>query len=564
MGKASRRRRTPSTARTPSGDAVAAVAGPRQRAEDALRRLLRTNKPGRVSLAGAYAFGYAELGMAQQEGTAPDWYNDLDPLDTLVLGTVWPQRFPDGYDFGNARTAWLRVLRGTAHWSGIERFVHEVVAASEEHELGIDEGELMLLAMGRLEDAGLDQRRLPASLLPGAALAGSRVVVGPDPAFVLPEPLPDANSRIAAFWNSVDVALPHDGTPLDALRYGLHLFADLDLDVHADPGVLLAALYLALVAQDDEQLSDAGERAEAWAWGLAADSPLIPVIDTILTATRQELAVDTTLAHLMAVATINDQIPAADRQFPADPGTAFASLAFELGHRQVNTVDRKIVRMDAGSAELLDYQVRAFEEKFGRPPGPHDPIFFDPDADEPRPIQPVDLERGTTRMLEAAGIGPAWIYASQHTDGLLPRPDGGFNTDADRRDWNEAIDRYLRTHPDATVDHEAELGKLRTMLAISTVQMAAQDAAVGASLARRLDADELDTEADVVAEFLHWSSAVLIERLDDAAAVQAAAEVALAWSGADLAKRVRHADPEDLDLPVLLAVAVTAFATPRP
>jgi hypothetical protein len=563
MGKASRRRRSTPATPTPSSHAVAPVADARQLAEAALHRLLRTNKPGRVSLAGAYAFGYAELGMAQQEDTAPDWYNDVDPLDTLVLGTVWPQRFPDAYDFGNARTAWLRLLRGTPHWGGIERFVHEVIGASEQHELGIDEGELMLLVMGRLEDAGLDQRRLPAGLLPGAALAGSRVVVGPDPAFVLLTPPLDGDGRIAAFWNSVDVALPHDGTPLDALRYGLHLFADLDLDVHADTSVLLAALYLALVARDDEELADAGERAEAWAWGLPDDSPLTPVVDTILTATRQDLPVDDTLAHLMAVPTINDQIPSADRRFSADPGTAFAHLAFELGHRQVSTIDRKIVRMDAGSAEVLDYQVRAFEEKFGRPPGPYDPIFFDPDADEPRPIRPADLEHGTTQMLVAAGIGPAWIYASQHTDGLLPRPDGGFNTDADRRDWDDAIDRYLRTHPDATVDHDAELGKLRTMLAVTTVQMAAQDANVGASLALRLDADELDIEADVVAEFLHWSSAVLTERLDDADAVQAAAEVALAWSGADLAERVRHADPEDLDLPVLLAVAVTTFATPR-
>jgi len=46
----------------------------------------------------------------------------------------------------------------------------------------------MLLVMGRLEGAGLDRRRLPASLLSGAALAGSRVMVGPDPPFGLPAP----------------------------------------------------------------------------------------------------------------------------------------------------------------------------------------------------------------------------------------------------------------------------------------------------------------------------------------------------------------------------------------
>jgi hypothetical protein len=36
--------------------------------------------------------------------------------------------------------------------------------------------------------------------------------------------------------------------------------------------------------------------------------------------------------------------------------------------------------------EALEAQRAAFTAKFGREPGPHDPIFFDPDADVPRPI----------------------------------------------------------------------------------------------------------------------------------------------------------------------------------
>jgi hypothetical protein len=235
------------------------------------------------------------------------------------------------------------------------------------------------------------------------SLAGSRVVVGPDPTLALPAPPPDAASRVAALWNSVEVALPHDGTPLDALRCGLHMLARLDIDMRSDTSILLPALYVALVA-DDVELADAGERAEAWAWGLPDESPLIPVVDVLLAATRQELPVDDAIAHLLALPTVTDQIPLADRRFSADPGTALAHLALELGHRQVSTIDR--------------------------------------------PIQPVELERATANMLEAAGIAPAWIYASQHTDGLLPRPDGGFNTDADRRDWDDAIGRYLRAHPD--------------------------------------------------------------------------------------------------------------------
>src|SRR5688500_13083409 len=34
--------------------------------------------------------------------------------------------------------------------------------------------------------------------------------------------------------------------------------------------------------------------------------------------------------------------------------------------------------------EALQDNLRAFREKFGRDPGPDDPMFFDPDADDPR------------------------------------------------------------------------------------------------------------------------------------------------------------------------------------
>ena len=75
-----------------------------------MARLPRLNKPGRVSLAGAYALGYGMLGMAQHDDDGPDWFNDLDSLDTpflgtLFLGTVLAEEFGDEYGFGNALMA---------------------------------------------------------------------------------------------------------------------------------------------------------------------------------------------------------------------------------------------------------------------------------------------------------------------------------------------------------------------------------------------------------------------------------------------------------------------------
>jgi hypothetical protein len=52
-----------------------------------------------------------------------------------------PQRqMRDGCEFGNTRTAWLAALRDTAHWAGIELFAREVITASEEHDLPVDDG----------------------------------------------------------------------------------------------------------------------------------------------------------------------------------------------------------------------------------------------------------------------------------------------------------------------------------------------------------------------------------------------------------------------------------------
>jgi hypothetical protein len=569
MGKASRRRRQ-QQAGHPSRQPAPAPADPRAAAQAAMGRLLRTNAPGRVSLAGAYALGFGGLGLAQQSEDGPDWFHELDPLDTLFLGTVWPRSFRDVYEFGNARTAWLRLMRAAPHWRGIELFVNEVVAASQSFELPIDDGELMLLAAGRLEDAGLDQRKVPAGLLPGNALTQSRVTVGPKVDMELPLAPADATDRVARFWTSTEVPLPHDGTPVDALRQGLHVLASMDLDVRHEVTFLLPALYVALVGRDAERLDEAGERAEVWAWGLPEASPLVAVVDVMMTAMHRNMLVDQTLGALFAVPTFDQLIPPADLQFTADPGTAFVTLAFELGHRQVITLDSKVVRLDQGSNAMLHAQLQAFEDKFGRPPGPNDPIFFDPDADEPRPIQVVDLEQQTTAMLQAAGICDAWIYASQHTDGLLPRPDGCFNSDADRRDWDRAINRYRRTHPDEIINDEAELSKLRTALAIASIHGAASDPAIGASLARRLDSDdELDDEAEVVAEFLERSALWLNESLASPDIVTSATELARAWSGVGLATRVcdvsatrdRTTDP---DLSALFAVAVTTLTKGAP
>jgi hypothetical protein len=570
VGKAARRRRQGTgrqgapAPRSPRADGGGLDDDPRGRAQAAVTRLVRGNPPGKVSLAGAYALGFGALGMAQLEGDEPEWFADLDPLDTLFLGTVWPGTFADGYEFANALTAWLRLLRGTVHWAGIERFVREVLAASAEHDLPVDEGELMLLVVGRLEAVGLDQRKIPRSLLPGTALAGTRVARGPDPDAPLPDPPPDAASRVARLWAATEIGMPHDGTAQDALREGLHLLSAAGMEVRHETAALLPALYIALVAGEFQELAQAGDRAVAWALGLAEDSALVPVTDVLLTAPQRGLDPDAALGHLLGIPAFADPVTAGDRQWHSWPGTEMISLAFELGYPQVITLDSKVIRVDRDQAAALEAQVRRFEEKFGRPPGPDDPLFFDPDADQPQPVSLTGLETETVGMLEAAGICPAWIYAYQNTGGLLPRPDGSFATPRDQAEWDEAVSRYVRVHqPAATIDHQAETRKLANIMTSMTLQMAADDPGYGAAMAAQLGtaSGPAGTDSALLREYLRACADELGSTLRaDRAIAQAAGEHARAWGGASLASRLQAAARteagDSIADDVLLAAAV--------
>jgi hypothetical protein len=566
MGKAARRRRQQGTPVQRRQASTGRDADPRQLAEAALARLVKTNPPGKISLAGAYALGYGALAMAQVEDDEPEWFHQVDPVEMLFLGTAWPEKFRDSYEFANACQAWLRLLRGTVHWKGIERFAREAVTASEEYDLPIDSGELMLLLTGRLEAAGLNQRKLPRGMLPATLLEGSRFVFGPADDIALPEPPHDASEKIDRLWSAAQLSIPHDGTAVDALREGLHILGSAGLDVHGDPVTLLPALYAALVAADDEDLSEVGERSVAWALGLDADSPLVPIADVLLVAPSRGLDVHSVLGHLFGIPAFTERVRKEDCEWHSSPGRTLITLAFDLGYRQVITQDSKVIRMDEGTVAAMQAQFRMFEEKFGRPPGPSDPVFFDPDADEPRPLRTDCAREATVAMLEAAGVSPAWIYAYEHTSGLLPLSNGSFLSEQDQTEWDDMVEEYIELHdPDLEVDHDVETRNLQGMLVASTLQMVAADPEYASSVVARLDVTPMPKDGDVTLldEHLHAWEDWLVERLrSDQSVLSAACEHARAWSGAEFAARVQAtADAVDEDIPtaVLLAAAVAAF-----
>src|SRR4051794_39430156 len=68
----------------------------------------------------------------------------------------------------------------------------------------------------------------------------------------------------------------------------------------------------------------------------------------------------------------------------------------------------KSVPMSDDVRGVLDQQRQKFVEKFGREPGPDDPIFFNAP-----PVEQVEFQ--TIQAMKKAGIDPAFIYAYEKT-----------------------------------------------------------------------------------------------------------------------------------------------------
>ena len=67
---------------------------------------------------------------------------------------------------------------------------------------------------------------------------------------------------------------------------------------------------------------------------------------------------------------------------------------------------RGVVPMTPRVHEALIEQRKAFIEKFGREPGPDDPVFFDPDKDVPTPIDLARMDADLEKAIRDAGIDP--------------------------------------------------------------------------------------------------------------------------------------------------------------
>jgi hypothetical protein len=92
---------------------------------------------------------------------------------------------------------------------------------------------------------------------------------------------------------------------------------------------------------------------------------------------------------------------------------------------------------------VLRDQRKAFIKKFGREPGPDDPVFFDPEASKPLALDQKQLEDATLKAMLAAGTPPHFVYAYQKT-GFIVNEDGYKSmSPEDRAEYDAAVAEYF-------------------------------------------------------------------------------------------------------------------------
>ena len=65
---------------------------------------------------------------------------------------------------------------------------------------------------------------------------------------------------------------------------------------------------------------------------------------------------------------------------------------------------KKVIKMNKILHEAMMQQQESFVEKFGREPGPDDPLFLDPDCDVPTPLTESKLRKELSEAARKAGL----------------------------------------------------------------------------------------------------------------------------------------------------------------
>jgi integrase len=107
---------------------------------------------------------------------------------------------------------------------------------------------------------------------------------------------------------------------------------------------------------------------------------------------------------------------------------------------------RRSIKLNDQTIDALKQQMAAFEKKFGRPPGPNDPIFFDPDKPTPTFMTEEKVQNITDMIantMTAAGMDPAMVYAFRKTGFIATRENWHLFSGPEKKEWQEAVHEWL-------------------------------------------------------------------------------------------------------------------------
>lgn len=127
---------------------------------------------------------------------------------------------------------------------------------------------------------------------------------------------------------------------------------------------------------------------------------------------------------------------------PCGSGEKYKRCCFQKGFAyQVDDETGAVLRAVPLSKEArielddaLAAQREKFVAKFGREPGPDDPIFFDLDEDKVR--------KDTADAMRAAGISPALIYAYEETGLIVTQENRRLIPDVELREFDAKVREY--------------------------------------------------------------------------------------------------------------------------
>ena len=111
-------------------------------------------------------------------------------------------------------------------------------------------------------------------------------------------------------------------------------------------------------------------------------------------------------------------------------------------------------------------QREAFRARFGREAGPDDPVFFDPDADEPVPLTPAARDGmwdELATVMEAEGIDPAYTLAAKDVGYMITPANRHLYTAHQVEAYLDAVqERWDQTAMDAVdlAELEADVPRL--------------------------------------------------------------------------------------------------------